>query len=441
LSPKLAYSIGALAASICSQAFAAYIIFFYVDVVRLPAYLATIGLLIFGVWNAINDPIAGFISDHSHFKTGRRIPYILYCAIPLGLIFFLIFSPPFNSFDELGFLFLYFVLAICLFDLFYTFAFINWSALYPEMFYKLKERTQVNALRQAFVFFGLLIGVALPPMIFGRWGWEWMGAILGAIVSISFLISLLGSREHLEYSHEHQLSFWPSIAATFKNRSFITFALANLLCQYAFVLILASMSFFAKYVLYLRPAQTTGVLAIAFFTALPMLFVWRFIVNRLGARNAYMLAMAVTALSLLPLSVITTESQARLTVVFIGMGISGLLLMVDVLLSDIIDEDELHTKTRREGMYFGTTAFISRFAIGLEALTIGWIFIRTAYNPYVFTQTREFISGVRFLMTGMPAIALLAAFVIISWYPLSGKKTFKKLHKDLEKLHEEKGVT
>jgi len=440
LKSKLAYSVGAVAAALSSQAFAAYIIFFYVDIIKLPPYLAAIGMVIFAVWNAINDPIAGFVSDHTHSRWGRRIPYIAFGAIPLGLVYFLLWSPPFTGLNQVGLLFVYFVSTICLFDLFYSFTFINWSALYPEMFTTLKERSTVNALRQTFVFIGFIFGVALPPAIYSSFGWPAMGAIFGFIIAVCLLISLLGSREHIQYSREKQLALWPSIVATFKNRSFMTFVFANLFAQTAFLMVLASLPFFGKYILDVAPVDITVVLAIAFLIALPMLYVWRYVSVKLGAKKTFMAAVLVTGLSLLPLFLVRSIDEVMLPTIFIASGIAGILMMVDIILSDIIDEDELHTGTRREGMYFGIHAFILRFSLGLQGLVMAGVFIFTTYNPYVYTQTREFVTGLRWLIAGFPALALILSFVIISYYPLVGKTTFKKLHKDLEKLHDKKGV-
>ena len=137
---KFAYSFGAVATALSYQAFSTYIIFFYVDVVKLPPYLAAIAMMIYAVWNAINDPLAGYISDHTRSKWGRRIPYIAFGAIPFGLVYFLLWTPPFWDFTQVTLLFFYFLVFICLFDGFYTFTVLNWASLFPEMFSGLKER-------------------------------------------------------------------------------------------------------------------------------------------------------------------------------------------------------------------------------------------------------------------------------------------------------------
>ncbi|NQT30189.1 MAG: MFS transporter [Candidatus Saganbacteria bacterium] len=436
---KLAYSFGAVATALSYQAFATYIIFFYVDVVKLPPYLAAIGMLVYAVWNAINDPIAGFISDHTHSKWGRRIPYIAIGAIPFGLVYFLLWMPPFTDLGQVMQLFAYFLFFICLFDVLYTFTIINWAALFPEMFPSLKERSQVNAFRQTFGMVGLLLGISLPPMIYGSLGWGPMGLIFGCVISGSLLIALWGSKEHKEYSREKQLPLWPSIKATFKNRSFLTFVFSNLFVQYAFTLILATIPFFVKYVLRLGNGQTALILAAAFVTAIPALYVWEFFAVRIGAKKCFMLAMLLLAAFLIPLFFVGSFWPAFFTSVLIGVGVAGFILVADVILADIIDEDETKTGTRREGMYFGVNAFITRFAIALEAISLGLIFTRTGYNPYVYTQPGEFLSGLRFLIAGFPMIALLLAFVILCFYPLSGRKLVE-MEDEVSKMHQEKGV-
>ena len=438
---KLAYSFGAIATALSYQAFATYIIFFYVDVVKLPAYLAAIGMIIYGIWNAINDPIAGYISDHTHSRWGRRIPYIAFGAIPFGLAYFLLWIPPFSDFSHVIWLFIYFVIFICLFDAFYTITILNWSALYPEMFPSLKERSQVNAIRQTFGMIGLILGIALPPMIYGSIGWGWMGAVFGAIITISLLIALLGSREHKEFSREKQLPPWLSFKDTITNRSFLTFAFSNLFVQYCFTIILASMPFFVKYVLDLRPLHTTAILAAAFLVAMPMLYVWERILDKYGAKKSFMASILVLAVFLMPLFFVKTFWGTMITAALLGSGLAGFILIVDILISDVIDEDEIKTGTRREGIYFGANAFVTRFAIALEAFSIGIIFAITGYNPYVYSQSREFLTGMRLLIAGFPFLALVLAFVIIWFYPLSGRAKFKELKHELHELHEKKGVT
>jgi GPH family glycoside/pentoside/hexuronide:cation symporter len=436
---KLAYSSGAVATALSYQAFTTYVIFFYVDGLKLPPYLAAIAILIYGIWNAINDPLMGYISDHTHSRWGRRVPYIAFGAIPFGLAYFLIWVPPFDSINQLGLLFTYFVLMLCLFDGIYTMTVLNWAALFPEMFTTLRERSLVNALRQSFGMLGLVLGIALPPIVYGSLGWGWMGAIFGSIASIALLITLWGCHEHMEYSHEKQLPLLASFKATLKNRSFLTFVFANFFIQYAFTLMLATVPFFAKYVLQESAQGTAAVVAIAFLTALPTLYLWEHAAIRMGAKWTFIAAVFAMMIALFPLFFIQTLGGALCAAFLIGIGLSGFILVADILLSDVIDEDEVATGTRREGLYFGASAFITRFAIALEAVSMGVVFTMSGYNPYVYTQTRDFVGGLRFLIAALPMVALVFAFVLIWFYPLSGKK-LEAVKSKLKELHAQKGT-
>ena len=419
---KLAYSFGAVATALSYQAFSTYIIFFYVDVMKLPVHLAAIAMLIYAVWNAINDPIAGYISDITHTRWGRRLPYLIAGAIPFGIVYFFLWVPPFEGVNQGSLLFLYFLFFICLFDAFYTITILNWASLYPEMFPSLQERAQVNAYRQSFGMLGLLFGIALPPLIYSTWGWKWMGAVFGAVISGSLLIAVRGSSEKKGFSQRPSLPFLPALKATLKNRSFLSFVFANLFVQYTFTIILATIPFFAKYVLDANPPQVTLILAAAFLTAIPMLFVWRSLTVRFGAKYCFMASMIVLALSLIPLFYAKSFELTLLTSAFIGAGLAGFILISDVIIADVIDEDEVHTGNRREGMFFGMNAFVTRFAIGLEAFSMSAVFLSTGYNPYIFTQAKAFQAGLRLLIAGLPMLALLLAFGIMFFYPLAGKK-------------------
>lgn len=432
---KLAYSFGAIATALSYQAFSTYIIFFYVDVRHLSAGLAALAMVIYGIWNAINDPIAGFISDRTRTRFGRRIPYIFSFAVPFGLAYFLLWAAPAGM--SQASLFLYFLFFICLFDGLYTLVVLNWATLYPEMFGSLGERAEVNSYRQAFGMVGLMIGIALPPIIYETLGWASMGLIFGMIIITAYLVSLLGSREKKEFSRDKSLGLKDSFKYTFTNRSFIAFVVSNMFVQYGFTMVLAMIPFYAKYVLKIGAVDTTLMLLTAFIVAFFMMFFWRVIVSRFGARNSYMAAMLYFAACLVPFIFNDNYNITVLSCGLLGAGLAGIILISDIIISDIIDEDEITTNTRREGMYFGVNAFVTRFAVALEALSIGIVFNMTRYSPYIFTQSRSFLMGLKALIAILPALAFMAAFAIMLMYPLHGK-VLADLNKQLNILHAKK---
>lgn len=430
---KIAYSLGAVATALSYQSFSAYIIFFYVDTIKLNASLAALAMSVFGVWNAVNDPIAGFISDRWRTPWGRRIPYIALGAVPLGLVYYLLWTPPFTS-SNMGQLFAYFLVFICLFDGLYTVVILNWASLFPEMFTGIEERAQVNTLRQSFGMLGLILGVALPPVIYSVYGWSAMGTVFGIIISVIVLITLFGSAEKREFTRDEPLKLKEAMVKTFSSRSFLMFAAANLFIQYVFTMVLAIVPFYAKYILNAGPHFTSAILLTTFITAIVMMFVWRYVAVALGAKAGYMWAIAILAFSLLPFLFISSLRSALISASLVGAGLAGIILISDILISDVIDEDELSSGRRREGIFFGFNAFITRFAIALEAASIGIMFTVSRYSPYVFHQTASFLSGLRLLLAGLPVIALIIAFSIMHYYPLSGIRV-REMRRELADLH------
>jgi GPH family glycoside/pentoside/hexuronide:cation symporter len=202
---------------------------------------------------------------------------------------------------------------------------------------------------------------------------------------------------------------------------------------------MATFPFFAKYVLRESVQGTAALMAAAFLTALPMVYVWERLAIRMGAKRTYLTAIVILALALLPLFFVTSFGMALLLAFLVGFGLAGFILVADLLIADVIDEDEINTGTRREGMYLGASAFISRFAIVLEAVCMGFIFASSGYNPYVFSQPDEFLAGLRWLLAGFPLIGLLLAGIIISFYPLAGQK-LRQEKKEVAELHIQKGV-
>lgn len=434
---KLFYSSGNIAASLSASVFSTYIIFFYVDTLKMPAELIGLGMGIYGLWNAINDPLLGHISDRTRSKWGKRIPYVLFGSVPFVIAFIFVWSPPFGMLKSITARFAYFIGIVFLFDLLYTLVVLNWTSLFPEMYKTQSERTKVSAYRQVFGIIGNIIGVALPPMLYSSIGWSKMGIIFGLITLVSLGISLLGSKEDKQIVQTEGLPFNKAVSATFKNKSFLTYVIAAMFLQFTFVMLQAGLPFYAKYVLKISDSfKVSLLLGTVFISAMIFVGVWSYRANKSGSKNTIIVSAIVYGLALVPFWFVKSFTAAVVTAALIGFGLAGLMVLLDVMLSDIIDEDEIKTGMRREGMYFGVNGFMIRLGVSVQSVLMGYILKISGYNANIAVnaQPSTAIVGIKSLITVIPIISLVFTVLFFSMYPLTGDR-LKQVKTKILELH------
>jgi GPH family glycoside/pentoside/hexuronide:cation symporter len=436
---KILYSSGAFATTLSYQTFTAFILFFYVNTLKLDPALVGVGWALYGLWNAVNDPLAGFLGDRTRTRWGRRIPYIAFGAVPLAVFFALLWSPPFTIESEWMF-FGYFLIMIFCFDTLWTFVALNYTALFPEMFVTVEDRVQVSAWRQVFNVIGVFCAMGLSPVIYSFWGWATLGWLYGLVTAAVLFLTIAVSRERPEFSQEQPLRLLEGLRATLVNRAFVAF-IGTLICIWlAFQMIQSTLPFFATYVLQIstdEPVKISALLALPLIIVLPTLPLWRQAAVRWGAARALGGAIVLFALALIPLWVVRDFLSAVIAIGFLGVGLGGLWLLPDLLIADIIDEDELKTGVRREGLYFGMNGLLIRLAFTLQGLLMGAVFHWSGYQADQAQQTQEALWGLRLLIAGVPLLALGMGWLALRFYDLKGER-LALVKEHLEKLHAQK---
>ncbi|MGF1540893.1 MAG: MFS transporter [Pleurocapsa sp.] len=166
---KLAYGSGDMGPAITANILVFFLLYFFTNVAGLPAGLAGSILAIGKIGDAINDPIAGILSDRTRTRWGRRIPWMLFGTIPFGVFFFLQWIVPnFSSDPNVNdwYLFVYYVAIAILFNLAYTAVNLPYTALTPELTQDYNERTNLNSFRFAFSIGGSILSLILATIIF-----------------------------------------------------------------------------------------------------------------------------------------------------------------------------------------------------------------------------------------------------------------------------------
>ncbi|BAS26104.1 MFS transporter [Limnochorda pilosa] len=417
---KLVYSGGAVGSSLGAQALGAYLFFFYVDVSKMAPAVVGYGLALYSLWNAINDPVLGFLSDRTRTRWGRRIPYVLAGVVPLGIAFYLVWSPHL-FFGEGRPTLAYFLAVTFAFDFFYTLVVLNWTALFPEMFPSLEERAQVSAWRQVFGLIGLAGALGGAPLVYSTLGWPAMGVLFGALTAIPLALSMLGAKED-PTRRGQDVGLDEALARTLVNGSFVSFALTSFLIQLVFGLLLAALPFYVKYVLRLEPVALTFIQVGLILVTLVSLLVWRRFTVAWGPKRAMQRSIGLFTLLLVLFWFPNDLTSAVAAAAAVGTGLGGILLLLDVLLSDVIDEDAVKSGARREGMYFGVHALIIRLNISAQGFIQSAVLTATGYDAELAVQPASAVLGMRLLMTAIPIGVSLLALLALHFYPLAGER-------------------
>jgi len=441
---SITYSAGNLGVSLFFNTTQTWLIFFYVDVVRLDARLVGLAFaLAYGVWNAINDPLVGMLSDRTRTRWGRRVPYIAIGTPLLMVLFFLVWSPPLGghpladprSWGVLA----WFAVVIALFDLANTAVSVPYVSLFPELYPQLRERTEVSIYRQVAAMIGTALGLAVMPLLVGGMGsragtlagWRGAGLVLGAVGAASLGVSLMGSREPARVEPKQAMPILQALKATLVNRSFLAYMVADLMINFIWSWLSAMVPFFCKYVIHATDAQTSILFAGMIATALALYPAWRWAALRIGSRATLALSVSLFVVFLLPVLVVRTLPQAIVMMLLVGTAHSGMTLVREILLGDVIDEDELATGRRREGSYFGVCAFIERLVMILIGGATGLILTLSRYDAAAATQPDTVSLGIRLGMTVLPVTALAILLVALRLYPL-GKRQVEELKAKLD---------
>lgn len=417
------YALGNLGCAIPYQTIGAVILFFYVDVQKLsPIWAATV-MTGYAIYNAINNPFMGYLSDRTRTKWGRRIPFILFGTIPYAIFFALLFMAPFDGVSQPISLLLWFIIALFLFETMATVVQTAYYSLLPEMFSEYKDRTSVAVRMNIFMTLGLIVGAALPIVIASLLGWPLMGILLGLITALALMVSIRGMFERESSLTATDVPLGQAIKATFFNRSFITIVIAQTMRHFATAVASSGLAFYTKYSLGVDPASSSIILGTIFIVATLALYPWKhFLANRFEPRTTLFIAYTLMGLSTIPLFLAQTMMAAIFTAVFMGVALAGLLLMGDVTLSDVIDEDEIKTGQRREGMYFGMSGLIITLAYALSSIVFGGISTFYGYDPILIQQPESVSLGFRIFMSIPPAIGSFFAIITLLFYPLHGKR-------------------
>ncbi|MFX0011493.1 MAG: MFS transporter [Candidatus Hermodarchaeota archaeon] len=456
-SKRALFGLSAIPDQLTYQSFTILVFTFYFAVVGIPVLLVMGAYIVWGIWNALNDPLLGALSDRTKYKKrlGRRKFYLIISMIPLSLIMILLFSVPIGN--EL-IAFIYFLVIILTFELIYTMWSVNVNSVFPEQFPTEEERAKTNIFVKLFTIIAVICASLIPTIIISplvpteanptqstRVHFQMMyltaGLILAIIIFIAAIIFITKGVEEKEQdtsAFENRPSFKDSLKFTLRNKTFLKFTLANMCIWYCFTTLLTALPLYATWVLGIK-GQTLLIGIALMFCLLIAAFVLPLhmkLGQKIGMRNGLMLTLGLWICLLFPFFLLGSN-MIMLGIIIIaiqGIALGGALFYVDILIGDVIDSDEVEFGIKRSASYYGINAFIHRFSQIFSIITIALIFQGTGWSSYEPNPGTNIILGLKLIMFLFPAIALTIGILFLKLFNLHGDK-LKEMRSKLEQIH------
>ncbi len=381
-----AYSLPSVGFSFMGMLFGIYLMKFSTDVLLIaPAAIATL----FGIgrlWDAVSDPIAGYLSDRSSARRGRRRAWMFVSALPLGLATLILWSPPL-ALSGWGLIF-WMGLALLLYETAYTIFFVPYGALGMELTKLYHERTRLFAYRHVIAAAGSALGLggvyllrtAEDPRAMATAIALFGGATLSAMVF--FVAIKIPERE--EFQGRGAVNVYKAFADVFRNPHSRLLIIVYGIETFG----AASIGMLAPYIMQYvvkRPDLTEAFILVYFIPQVAFTPVWVWISRHVGKKKLWLFSMAATSVSYFCMFFIAESSFALLWFILLLLGLGGGCgaVVAPSITADVIDYDEYLTGERKEGAYLAVWNLVRKGAGALTPIAAGLALQYTGYEPNV----------------------------------------------------------
>lgn len=457
---KVAYGFGDFASSMFWKLFSVYLLYFYTDVFGLAAAAVGTMFLITRIWDTALDPVIGIISDRTDTKWGKFRPYLLWVAVPFGIIGVLTFTAP--DLSMTGKL-IYAYVTYTLMMMIYSAINVPYASLMGVMTPNIKDRTTLSTFRFIFAFAGsILVLAAAEPLvsIFGRTaggetnlqkGWQFTIIVFAVIASVLFYLTFLWTRERVQPPKEQKTSLKTDLADLAKNKPWFV-----LLGAGVFTLIFNSLRdgsaiYYFKYyfqsqeafqlplfnvainysTLYLVLGQAANIVGVVL--AKP-------VSDRIGKKNTFLYAMLMAgALSCIFYSFGENDIFLIFSFQFLISVCAGSIFpLLWSMYADIADYSEWQTGRRATGLIFSSSSMSQKLGWTLGGAVTGWLLGLWGFEANT-AQNAETITGIRMMLSFIPAAGALLSAAFIIFYKLSDS-FMMEVSEELTHRREKSGV-
>ena len=452
LTEKIGYGFGDMASSMFWKLFGAYLMIFYTDVFGLPAAVVGTMFLITRIWDSAFDPIVGVVADRTHSRWGKFRPYLLWLAVPFGIIGVLTFVTP--DWSPTGKL-VYAYVTYSLMMMIYSAINVPYASLLGVMSPNPKERNTLSTYRMTFAYIGSFIALLLfmPLVNFfsgnskdlgdQQTGWTMAVVVIAILCIILFFGCFAWTKERVKPIKEAQNPLKEDLKDLFKNKpwwillgagvaALVFNSIRDGATVYYFKYFVveedyATVSFFGmSFVLsglYLALGQAANIIGVI--AAAP-------VSNRIGKRNTYMWAMIIATVLSVIFYWFDKEDLIWMFVfqALISICAGSIFPLLWSMYADCADYSELKTGNRATGLIFSSSSMSQKFGWAIGTAVTGWLLGFFGFQANA-VQSEEAISGIKMFLSFLPAVGTILSVVFISMYPLTEKK-MKDITTELE---------
>ena len=389
---KVFYGLGSIAFGVKDNGFQTFVLLFYSQVVGVPAYLVGLAIVLANVCDAFVDPLIGQISDNWHSRWGRRHPFMYAAALPVALSYLLLWNPPHWSNHALFFYLFTVSIVIRTFISFYE---IPSAALVAELTDDYDQRTSFLSLRFLFGWAGGL-GMAImayryllrpdathPVGQLNPAGYANYGLVAAIVMFTVIIVSSLGTHRFIPQFHVPPrrrigvIATVKEMFATLSHRSFLMLTLALVFVAMATGLVFALTQYIYTYIWLFSAHQISNIQISGVLSAVVAFLIAPPISRRFGKKWPAVSLFAVGMLlgsaplilwlmGLFPVSPapITLPGIIAATIFSITLTTASSILFTSML-TDVVEDSELRTGRRSEGIFFSASSFVQKSVSGL----------------------------------------------------------------------------
>ncbi|CAN5521431.1 MFS transporter [soil metagenome] len=436
---KIGYGFGDFASSMFWKIFSVYLLYYYTDVFGIAAAAVGTMFLVTRIWDTALDPIIGVIADRTDSKWGKFRPYLLWVAIPFGLVGVLTFTAP--ELSTSGKL-IYAYVTYTLMMMVYSLINVPYASLMGVMTSNIKDRTTLSTFRFIFAFAGSILVLATAEPLVSvlsktstgvdqQRGWQLAMMIYAVIATIFFYFTFKWTRERVKPPKEQKTSLKADVMNLLTNKPWFILLGAGISTLIFNSLRDGSAIYYFKYyftsqeafqlpfttvainysTLYLVLGQAANIVGVVL--AKP-------ISDKIGKKNTFLYSMLIaTVLSCIFFLFRENDLVLIFSFQFMISICAGMIFpLLWSMYADIADYSEWKTGRRATGLIFSSSSMSQKLGWTLGGALTGWMLALYGFEANT-VQTQEAQTGIRMMLSFIPAIGALLSVAFIVFYKLS----------------------